>query len=62
MEQIKTRGGKRQNSGRKPSGIKKSQVTCYVDNSLIEKQGKEELRNKIYNFLKTIKDDTGERI
>lgn len=62
MEQIKSRGGKRHNSGRKPSGIKKSQVTCYVDNSLIEKSNKEELRNKIYNFLKTLKDDTGTTI
>lgn len=62
MEQSTSRGGKRQNSGRKPSGIKKTQVTCYVDNSLIEKSSKEELRNKIYNFLKTIKDDTGKTI
>jgi hypothetical protein len=57
MEQNISRGGKRQNSGRKPSGIKKTQVTCYVENAIIEKYGKEELRNKIYNFLKTLKDD-----
>jgi hypothetical protein len=62
MEQSTSRGGKRQNSGRKPSGIKKTQVTCYVENSLIEVFGKEELRNKIYQFLKTLKDDTGKTI
>jgi hypothetical protein len=62
MEQSTLRGGKRQNSGRKPSGIKKTQVTCYVENSLIEIHGKEELRNKIYNYLKTLKDDTRETI
>jgi hypothetical protein len=62
MEQIKSRGGNRQNAGRKPSGIRKSQVTCYVDNAIIERHGKEQLRNKIYNYLKTIKDDTGTTI
>jgi hypothetical protein len=62
MEQSTSRGGKRQNSGRKPSGIRKSQVTCYVDNAIIERHGKEQLRNKIYNYLKTIKDDTGTTI
>ncbi len=62
MEQSLSRGGKRQNSGRKPSGIKKSQITCYVENSIIEVHGKEQLRNKIYQFLKTLKDDTGTTI
>ena len=62
MEQSTSRGGKRQNSGRKPSGIKKTQVTCYVENAIIEKYGKDELRNKIYNYLKTLKDDTGTTI
>lgn len=62
MEQSTSRGGKRQNSGRKPSGIKKTQVTCYVENAIIDKHGKDELRNKIYNFLKTLKDDTGTTI
>jgi hypothetical protein len=61
MEQ-KSRGGKRQNSGRKPSGIKKTPVTIYVANSTLDLTDKNQLRNKIYNYLKNLKDDTGTTI
>jgi len=59
---IETRGGKRSNAGRKPSGVKKEPIFFYVESTLVEKVGKKELRNNIYKHLKTLQNDTGETI
>lgn len=59
---IESRGGKRSNAGRKPSGIKKEPIFFYLESSIIESIGKKELRNKIYEFIKNLKNGTGETI
>ena len=59
METTKTRGGKRTNAGRKPSGNRKQPITIYITPDVIAEHGKTELKNKIHLFLKSIKDATG---
>ena len=47
------RGGKRQGSGRKPSGIKKKPITVYLETGLTFKFGNEtKMKEKICEFVK----------
>jgi hypothetical protein len=52
-------GGRRSNAGRKPSGVKKKPVTIYVEQHIIEKYGRSEFREKLYDYTKTISNDIG---
>jgi len=53
---VKTmQGGKRENSGRKPTLNKKLPVTLYIESDTIKKVGSTELRQKLYNHLKKMK-------
>lgn len=49
--QAKTKGGKRENAGRKPSPDKKVQVSLYINKSIIDASGGiEELKRKLMLF------------
>lgn len=48
----KTQGGKRKNAGRKPIYDKKIVVTLYVNESVVEKMGIENLKTLCYEALK----------
>jgi len=48
----KSKGGKRDGAGRKPSEVKKEPITIYTDVSRFG--GKDETRSAIYEFLDTI--------
>jgi len=55
MEKLKeSRGGKRANSGRKKMNAIKKPVTIYIEDGLITTHGKPEIRNKIYQHLKSL--------
>jgi hypothetical protein len=56
METTKTRGGKRVNAGRKPSGIKKQPITTYINKEIVEKHGKERLKILIIQILESLPD------
>jgi hypothetical protein len=51
------RGGHRANAGRKPSGTRKQPLTLYIDESLMVGAGKNNLRNHIYEILKSFKNE-----
>jgi hypothetical protein len=55
MQTKSTRGGKRVNAGRKPSGIKKLPVTTYISKEIIEQHGKPKLRILIIDYLNNYK-------
>jgi hypothetical protein len=58
MENKTTRGGVRFGAGRKPTGMRKQPVTIYITPDIIAKIGKSEIRNRLNNYIKTIKDET----
>ena len=51
------RGGHRANAGRKPSGTRKQPLTLYIDESFMVRAGKNNLRNFIYETLKSYKNE-----
>lgn len=53
VTQTNNRGGHRANAGRKPSGTRKKPLTLYIDESLLVGTGKVNLRNFIYETLKS---------
>jgi len=59
METTKSRGGKRTNAGRKPSGNRKQPITIYITPDVIAHHGKVNLRNQIHSFIKSLPHDIG---
>jgi hypothetical protein len=55
MQTKSTRGGKRVNAGRKPSGIKKQPITIYINKEIVEQHGKPKLKILIIDFLNNYK-------
>lgn len=58
MQTKSTRGGKRVNAGRKPSGIKKQPITTYINKEIVEQHGKEKLKILIINYINNYKNAT----
>lgn len=56
MENKTQRGGFRIGAGRKPTGMRKQPITIYITPDILAKHGKTEIRNQLYNHIKTLKD------
>lgn len=62
MDSEKRRGGKRQNSGRKPVQDKKLQISLYIERSTIDRYGGiTQTRKVLENFLKHENDESAQR-
>jgi hypothetical protein len=57
QKQTNNRGGHRPNAGRKPSGTRKQPLTLYINENLMTGDGKNNLRNYIYETLKSYKNE-----